>query len=119
MRYIPFLHQFHDKVRRSEKTMTARTEKYGEPGDMLVTNIYRYGPEFLSLPIRIQLLEVRRVRLGDIAERHWHEEGCESMDDFKAVWTRIHPRAGYDPAKRVWLHIFRKVVDEEVVINEA
>ena len=99
MSFIPFLPRFHDVIKLGVKTMTCRTRKYGEPGDMLDTN----------LGVRIQILEVRRMRLGDVAKRHWREEGCESPEEFVAVWEGIHPRRDFDPDQLVWLHVFRYV----------
>jgi hypothetical protein len=94
--FIPFLPRFHDAIRLGVKTMTARTKRYGEPGDVLQ-----------SKGFQIQLLEVRRVRLGDVAERHFIEEGCEDPADFMSVWKMLHPRKGFLPDLLVWLHVFR------------
>ena len=95
---LPFLMWFQGLVRQGHKTMTARTRRYGAAGDVL------QGPGCL-----LELLEVRRARLGEIATLHYVEEGLDSPEEFERVWRSIHPRVGYDAAREVWLHRFRVV----------
>ena len=80
--------------------MTARTRRYGEVGDIL-----------RSKGFSIQLLELRRVRLGDVAENHYIDEGCEDREEFVRIWNEIHPARGFVPTDRVWLHVFRYLED--------
>ena len=107
--YIPFLPRFHEAIRLGVKTMTCRTRKYGEPGDILNTNLRG---------VSIQILEVRHVRLGDVADNNFIDEGCESRGEFVNVWEAIHPQSGFNPEKSVWLHIFR-VADTNLQISQA
>ncbi len=96
--FIPFLPRFHDAIRLGVKTMTCRNKKYGELGDVLQ-----------SKGFRIQIVEVRKVRLGDVPEQYYIDEGCESPGDFIAVWKSMHPKLGFVPNQMVWLHVFRMV----------
>lgn len=103
MRSIPFLPRFHDDVRSGRKTLTARTKRYGAPGDLL------QGPGCV-----LRLVEVGPMPLAHVAESHFSEEGCESPDEFRAVWTQIHPRRGWEPHRLVHLHRFEVVPTAEV-----
>lgn len=93
---LPFLPEFHEKVRSGRKTATARSKAYGKPGDKL------QGPGCVLV-----LENVAKASLGEIAADHWWIEGLESKAEFIEVWNRIHPRKGFDPAAEVYFHRFR------------
>jgi len=93
---LPFLEEFHEKVRDGRKTMTARSKTYGVPGDRL------RGPGVVLV-----LEYVAHWPLGTIANEFYHLEGLESPEEFIEVWNRIHPRKTYNPATMVWVHRFR------------
>jgi hypothetical protein len=95
LRTLPFLPEFHDKVRRGLKTATARSRPYGKPGDRL------QGPGCVLV-----LEHVAKAPLQYVAAECYGFEGLPSTAAFIEVWERIHPRAGYDPAKWVYLHRF-------------
>ena len=92
--HIPFLPRFREPMLADRKTMTCRTGKKGEPGDTFSA----WGSTFI-------LRDVYRIRLGIVAAINHQHEGCESPEEFQAVWQRLHP-SGYDPEKVVWLHEF-------------
>lgn len=95
LRAIPFLPEFHDKVRDGRKTATARSKPYGKAGDRL------QGPGVVLV-----LDSVEEKMLMEIAGDFYREEGLESPGEFVAIWNRIHPRAGYSPNRYVWFHRF-------------
>lgn len=97
---IPFNERFHDKLRKREKTMTARTKAYGKAGD--VFEVDGVG--------RFRLLSVVPCALRVIAEKFHKEEGCESPREFMDVWVEIHPGRGWTPNLVVKLHVFELLV---------
>lgn len=102
MAYLPFYPRFHDLIRSGVKNRTARTKKYGEAGDVVNSPV---GP--------LRIKSVHLESLEAIRDVFWKDEGVESPDEFVKVWCRIHPRAGWTPAKRVWLHHFEPLRDLE------
>lgn len=102
MKAIPFLNRFLQPISYGEKTMTCRMKKYGEPGDILYVPV---SPDIR--PLMIQILEVRQVKLGEVAGLYYREEGCATTRDFMNVWNQIHPKRGFDSEQVVWLHIFK------------
>ena len=101
--FIPFLPGFHEPIRARRKTMTARTRKYGNPGD------YLRSPAGL-----LRLVDVDRIPLRVVAERYWRQEGVDGPEDFARVWKQIHPQRGFQPEDLVWLHEFEIVADDTV-----
>lgn len=98
--FLPFKPIFSGLILDGVKTKTARTKKYGEPGDLLNTGF-----------CRVRLVAVDRVRVGDVADHHWRAEGVTSPDDFRRIWESIHPGRGFRPDDLVWLHTFEVVRD--------
>ena len=92
--HIPFLPRFKAPMLADQKTMTCRTSRKGEIGDEFEV----WGSTFI-------LRDVYRIRLGIVADLNYSHEGCESPEEFQAVWRSLHP-SGFDPAKLVWLHEF-------------
>lgn len=98
--FLAFYPRFREPVLTGVKTKTARTKRYGAPGDVLRTP---FGD--------VRLVAVERVSLADVAEKHWREEGTSGPEEFKAVWSQIHPLRGFRPDDLVWLHRFEVVRD--------
>lgn len=96
MNFLPFLPEFHEKVRDGRKTMTARSKTYGVAGDKL------QGPGCVLV-----LEYVTKAPLGAVANEFHYLEGLDTPEDFIEVWNRIHPKKRYDPATMVWVHRFR------------
>ena len=95
MRFLPFQAEFEEAIRSGRKTMTTRTRRYGKVGDILDTP---FGA--------VRLLDVRRVCLGAVRVHWYWDEGFDGPYRFEAAWARLHPRKGFDPDQRVWLHEF-------------
>ena len=93
---IPFLGRFKEPMLKGTKVMTSRRKKYGDVGDIFEA----FGTTF-------QIVEVGRLRLGDIASC-WNEEGMESLEDFVKTWTQIHPH-NYDMEERFYYFKFQRV----------
>ncbi len=97
-RRVPFLADFREALLSGAKTATTRTARHAEEGDTFEA----FGATF-------EVLAVRRTTLAAVKLGYWQREGVASPEAFERVWTRIHPRAGFDPAKAVYLHKFRRV----------
>lgn len=78
------------------KTCTARTKRYGKPGDT-----------FRAFNETFVLMDVALKYLGDVADL-WSNEGLSSKDEFIEVWNHLHPNRGYDTDDEVWLHVFQR-----------
>jgi hypothetical protein len=87
--------RFHGDIREGTKTRTFRSKRYGQPGDRLKTPC---GV--------IKLLAVTRTTAAFVRDNHWQDEGCDSPEDFVQVWTIVHPRKGFDPDYKGYLHHF-------------
>lgn len=101
LRVLPFAERFERALLSGQKTMTARTKRYGNAGDLLETRVGL-----------IRLLGVGRHTLRDIRDRYWREEGATSPSQFVTIWKMLHPRVGFDPDRMVWLHRFELVSNE-------
>lgn len=99
MRRLPFDERFHDAIRAGRKRMTVRTRRFGRPGDVLSTEVGR-----------VELEAVEPIALGVAVEQFFADDGFSSPDDFKSFWNALHPRTGYRPERRVYLHRFRLVL---------
>lgn len=95
---MPFLDEFEERLKSGAKTATTRSNAYGAAGD-----------EFTAFGARFRLTEVRRTLLGEVQEKFWAREGCATPAEFEAVWVKLHPRAGFDVKRPVWLHLFERV----------
>lgn len=95
---IPFMERFEAALRDGTKTSTARSQRYGHPGD-----------RFMAFGMRFELTEIRWMKLSDIANNLWREEGVGSPLEFKEVWASLHPRVGWKGQRHVWVHRFRRI----------
>lgn len=99
-KHLPFYKRFHDPIRRREKRFTLRNERYGEPGEVIPSDV---GP--------LLILSVRQETPAWVRDNLFRDEGCKSPADFEAVWLDIHPRApGWDRPR--WLHEFEPSAPE-------
>jgi len=80
------------------KTATSRTKRMGLVGD-----------QFEAFGATFQIAILSNWSLASIANVFYILEGFESREEFIECWKLIHPRKGYDPEQRVWLHIFKRV----------
>lgn len=97
---IPFREEFREAMLSDRKLLTSRNKKYGDAGDRFSI----FGAEF-------ELVWVRRLPLGTVADRMWTGEGVSSAQEFIEIWNELHPRKGFDPSQRVWVHHFARVID--------
>ena len=95
---IPFLPQFEPVMLSGQKTMTARTKRYGNPGDTFPA----FGASF-------QIMSIAKIQLCDVAWEHHTEEGFPTVIDFIECWKKLHPRKGYIPKQKVYAHTFKKL----------
>ena len=103
--YIPFLSIFEKPMLAGTKTTTARTRKYGQPGDTFTA----WGATF-------EIREIVRVFLSTVRDKFYQQEGFSHPDEFVAIWKRLHTIRGFNPEQAVYLHSFRKL---EGVRNES
>ncbi|MBA7633681.1 hypothetical protein ES703_41252 [subsurface metagenome] len=104
---IPFLASFKEPMLSGSKTTTARTKKYGWPGDKFEA----WGETF-------ELREVIRVFLSTVRDQFYQFEGFANPHDFVTAWTKLHPIKGFDPTQAVYLHSFRKVKKGEAMMMD-
>ena len=101
---IPFREEFRDRMLLGQKTCTSRTRKLGNVDD----SFEAFGAEFI----------IGDVWAGwelDMVSFYWHkEEGFNTPEAFIECWNKIHPRKGYDPDQRVFIHWFRKTKGVDV-----
>jgi len=95
--FIPFKDMFRELMLTGTKTMTSRTRKYGEIGDIFQI----FGTTF-------EIVNVCQKSLDVVAWLHYREEGAESPSEFMKGWATIHPIKGYVPTQQVWVHQFRR-----------
>lgn len=84
------------------KDWTTRSRKLGRIGDTFTVAM---GP--LSKTLRI--VDFKRLTLGEVAEHGFRHEGCVSPDDFIRVYSALHPRKGWRPEEKKWVHVFEEV----------
>jgi len=92
---IPFLHQFKKQLQDGDKVATTRTKRYGQKGDT-----------FTIFDTRFKIVQIIPTPLSIIAEFFYKPEGFHTPEQFIECWKQIHPRKGYVPDQKVYLHIF-------------
>ena len=98
-----FLPEFHGRLVSGRKDATARTVKWGNPGDT-----------FMHAGMKFRLDWVILRRLSQVAHLHFWEEGFDSPEGFINVWKHIHRRMGYDPDLEVWFHSFTRIYETQI-----
>ena len=98
IREIPFLEEFREDVIKGKKTFTTRSKRYGEPGDTFDA----FGRTF-------KLINVNKRTLRFVRDYLYGVEGCSSPEEFERVWVKIHPRRGFVPDDKKWVHSFIEV----------
>jgi hypothetical protein len=92
------MEEFRGPILSGRKTVTTRSKKYGEPGDVLDTP---FG--------RVRLVKVEKATLGQVRDILWYQEGVESPEAFERVWASIHPGRGFRPDDVRFVHQFEVV----------
>lgn len=80
------------------KTATTRTFKLGDVGDCFQLG----GGHF-------QITNVTMITLGEVATKHYKDEGFSSTQEFINEWKQIHPIKGYVHSWLVCYHEFRRL----------
>lgn len=99
---IPFKERFREPMLNGTKTWTSRTKAYGQIGDWFNA----FGQTFV-------LTYVGKYMFQTIVNLHWKDEGCNSKEDFLAVWREIHPKRELKDCELFWVHIFQNVSIKE------
>jgi len=94
---IPFQQEWHDKMLNGNKTCTSRTKRYGNSDDWFK----QFGSVFT-------ILSVEKFPLQYVANFLYLKEGCSSPDEFKKIWTELHPRKSWVPGQVVFVHFFKR-----------
>lgn len=94
---IPFKQRFKIPLLLGGKTLTSRTKRMADVGDTFDV----FGATFL-------ITDIFTADLDTVAY-FFDREGCFSREDFIEVWKKIHPRKGFVPSQRVYVHVFKKV----------
>jgi hypothetical protein len=96
--YIPFLEYWENKMLKGEKTCTSRVRRYGVVGDY-----------FKVFNVEFEITDIKEVRLEEVRDKYYIQEGCDSKEKFEKIWSNIHTKKGFVPEQMVWLHIFKKI----------
>lgn len=102
---VPFKKEMWDAVLSGTKDRTTRNQDYGK-GKVF----QHYDPKTFRTFI---ITDVRKHSLGYVARHLYHFEGFLTPEDFIAYWKVIHPRKGFDPEQRVFVHTFEEITPEE------
>ena len=93
---LKFMSEWQDKMLSGRKTCTCRTSKNGNVGDNFVV----FNTKFI-------ITDIQRRMLGAVV-LFYKEEGCDTLEEFKQIWIKLHPIMGYNPERKVYFHFFRK-----------
>ncbi len=99
---IPFREDMASVAFNHWKFCTSRNQKYGEVGDNFPLRSGARNGVFV-------ILAHTRHSLDYVAWNLYLVEGFKSYKDFVDVWLELHPKAGWEPEKRVWVHWFERV----------
>lgn len=96
---INFSERFRDRMLEEpspSKRQTARYRKMAAVGDCFEA----FGATFT-------VTGVYKRPLWTIASSY-SVEGFDSIADFKDFWGKLHPKRGFQPLDKVWVHTFRR-----------
>ena len=60
---------------------------------------------------RLKIIDFKRMRLEEVALHGYRHEGCASPEDFIRVYSELHPKKGWTPDEKKWVHVFEEVKD--------
>jgi len=105
--YLPFSKVHADAIVAGKKTQTSRKSKDPRlrPGSRVRAQVSHFAD--------LEVVDVKRKRLGEFNESDAKAEGGYSLDEFKKVWKRLH--GSWDPLEVVYVIQFRliKTIREE------
>lgn len=86
------------KVLEGKKTATRRNGRYADVGEIMVLEDKKFRVD-----------RVYSQSLGELTDEHAHQEGFESVEDYKQSILAYHPGMPWLPQMRVWVHEFSPV----------
>jgi len=97
---IPFNEWSKERLKNKVKLATTRNKRYGKIGDTFKIN-------FRLITYKFEILAVFKTSLYTVGTQLYYIEGAEDPLEFRKVWEAIHPKAGWQPDKEVYVHLFR------------
>lgn len=94
---IPFHDRFKIEIVSGRKIYTSRTKRYGKVGDTFQ----------ITPMVKCEIVNIRKEKLGIVAEKLWWQEGFRSKEEFIGFWLTIHRK--WSPDKIIWLHRFQRI----------
>jgi uncharacterized protein YqfB (UPF0267 family) len=91
---IPFSNEMQEAVIQGRKICTTRKEAKGRAGDL-----FRVRGQLC------RILSIQEIYLDVVSDVFFRCEGCESPDEFRDLWRRLH-RGHYSGQKRYYVHFF-------------
>lgn len=95
---IPFKHRFTSDLMSGYKTCTSRTKQFGKAGDI-----------FEHIGAKFVITKVETMKLNQVADNLYQQEGFNSPTEFIQMWSIIHPIKQYQPSQIVFVHHFRRL----------
>ncbi len=82
-----------------KKTSTTRIGIHGKVGDTF--KVYK---------TKFRIIRILRMPLGKIFTRYYKQEGFDSSEEFKRVWTKFRPYKKYWPMNtKARVYVFEKL----------
>jgi N4-acetylcytidine amidohydrolase len=89
-----------NKVLKGRKTATRRNGRYADVGEIMVLGDKKFIVE-----------RVYSQSLGELTDENAHQEGYDTVEEYKQSILSYHPGMPWLPQIRVWVHEFRSVND--------
>jgi hypothetical protein len=86
------------KVLNGTKTATRRNGRYADIGEVMELK----GKKFVVEKVYSQAL-------GELTDEHAHQEGYDSVEEYKQSILSFHPGMPWLPQMRVWVHEFSPI----------
>ena len=99
---IPFMAEWHNVMLDGKKTCTSRNKRYGKIGDT-----------FEVFGARYEITQIEQRNLLEVTANFYLAEGCETSNEFIAVWDKIYPHKLWRGSQIVWVHHFKRL--QEVI----
>ena len=90
------------RMEHGTKTATSRTKRYGIPGDVFESGLVDSTGKLR----RYVITTIMKMALGEVAEKHYIEEGAISKEEFVHIWKQVYPLRGFVPSQVVFFHRF-------------
>jgi hypothetical protein len=90
-----------DLVLQGQKTQTRRIVKNDKPPCRVGRPLAVQPGRGQAAVCHVEVIDVRKERLGDLSKKDAQAEGCKSRQAFIENWERIHGK--FDPEQEVWV----------------